>query len=62
LLEKYIPPKKIIKTLLKKNILAGIDLSLFDRKWKNQLLICVTEKRTKEEIDYLVEELKKITQ
>ena len=55
------PPKRIIKSLLKRNILAGIDLSLFDGKWKNQLLVCVTEKRTKEEIDYLAEELRKLT-
>lgn len=60
-LETSIPPKRIIKSLLKKNILAGIDLSIFDRRWKNQLLLCVTEKRTKEEIDYLVEELKNLT-
>jgi glycine dehydrogenase subunit 1 len=55
-----IPPKKIIKSLLKKNIFAGVDLSLFDRKLKNHLLLCVTEKRTKEEMDYFVEELKKL--
>ncbi len=59
-LETSIPPKRIVKSLLKRNILAGIDLSLFDRKWKNQLLVCVTEKRTKEEIDYLAEEIKKL--
>jgi glycine dehydrogenase subunit 1 len=51
---------RIIKLLLKKNILAGIDLSRFDRKLKNSLLISVTEKRTKQEIDYLVESLRGI--
>jgi glycine dehydrogenase subunit 1 len=60
-IETSIPPKKIIKSLLKRNILAGIDLSLFDPKWKNQLLVCVTEKRTKEEIDHLLDELRKLT-
>jgi glycine dehydrogenase subunit 1 len=60
-LETSIPAKKIVKALLKKNILAGIDLSIFDRKWKNQLLVCVTEKRTKEEIDFLAEELGRLT-
>jgi len=55
-----IPPKKIIKSLLKRNIFAGVDLGLFDRKLKNHLLVCVTEKRTKEEIDCFVEELRKL--
>jgi glycine dehydrogenase subunit 1 len=60
-IETLLPPKKIIRSLLKRNILAGIDLSLFDRKLKNQLLVCVTEKRTKEEIDHLVDELRKLS-
>jgi len=38
-----------------------VDLSLLDRKLKNQLLLCVTEKRTKEEIDMLVDELRKLS-
>jgi len=53
-------PKKIIRSLLKRNIFAGMDLNLFDRKLKNQLLVCVTEKRTKEEIDLLADELRKL--
>jgi glycine dehydrogenase subunit 1 len=56
-----IPPKRIIKVLLKKNIFAGVDLGFFDRKLKHQLLVCVTEKRTKEEIDLLADELSKLT-
>ncbi|MGB8656229.1 MAG: aminomethyl-transferring glycine dehydrogenase subunit GcvPA [Candidatus Zixiibacteriota bacterium] len=56
-----IPPRRIVKSLLKKGIFAGVDLSLFDRKLKNQLLVCVTEKRTKEEIDSLADELSKLT-
>jgi glycine dehydrogenase subunit 1 len=59
-LETPIPPKRIIRSLLKRKVLAGVDLSLFDRRWKNQLLVCVTEKRTKEEIDYLAEGLRKL--
>jgi glycine dehydrogenase subunit 1 len=59
-LETPIPPKRIIRSLLKRNVLAGVDLSLFDRRWKNQLLVCVTEKRTKEEIDYMAEGLRKL--
>lgn len=59
-IETPLPPKKIIRSLLKKNIFAGVDLGLFDRKLKNQLLICVTEKRTKEEIDILADELRNL--
>jgi len=59
-IETPLPPKKVIRSLLKRGIFAGVDLGLFDRKLKNQLLICVTEKRTKEEIDRLVDELRKL--
>ncbi len=58
--ETPIPPKRIIRSLIKRNLFAGIDLSQFNRKLKNSLLVCVTEKRTKEEIDYLVDELRKL--
>jgi glycine dehydrogenase subunit 1 len=58
--ETPIPPKRIIRSLMKRNLFAGIDLARFDRKLKNCLLVCVTEKRTKEEIDYLVDELRKL--
>lgn len=60
-IETPLSPKRIIRSLLKRGIIAGVDLSLFQRKWRNQLLLCVTEKRTKEEIDLLVEELSKLT-
>jgi glycine dehydrogenase subunit 1 len=59
-IETPIPAKRVIKLLLKKNILAGIDLSTFDRKLKNCLLISVAEKRTKNQIDFLVENLRSI--
>ncbi len=59
--ETPIPAAKIVGALLKRNILAGVDLGRFDQNWRNQLLVCVTEKRTKEEIDLLVEELKKLS-
>jgi glycine dehydrogenase subunit 1 len=56
--ETPIPANRVVKLLLKKSILAGIALSQFDSKLKNSLLVSVTEKRTKEEIDYLVENLR----
>lgn len=40
--------------LMKKNILGGYNLEKEYKKYKNTMLLCVTEKRTKEEIDNLV--------
>jgi glycine dehydrogenase subunit 1 len=47
-------PAYIIEELLKEKIFAGIDLSKFNSEWENLLLIAVTEKRTKEELDRFV--------
>jgi len=60
-IETPLPPMRIIRSFLKRGIFPGVDLSLLDRKLKNQLLLCVTEKRTKEEIDMLVDELRKLS-
>ncbi len=46
--------KKAIKKGVQKGYLAGIDLGKFKKDWKNYLLVSVTEKRTKEEMDELV--------
>jgi glycine dehydrogenase subunit 1 len=59
--ETPLPAKKIVRSLLERDILAGVDLGVFDQNRKNQLLVCVTEKRTKEEIDHLVEELRRLS-
>jgi glycine dehydrogenase subunit 1 len=48
-----LPPSRIHKKLLKSEIIGGLELGQYDRKLKNQILWCVTEKRTKEEIDRL---------
>ncbi len=55
-----LPPAKIIKTLLKNKILAGVDLKPFKLGLENCLLVSVTEKRTKAEIDSLVQNLKNL--
>jgi glycine dehydrogenase subunit 1 len=60
-LDTPVPPNMIIGALLEKGIFAGLDLSSFDPKMKNRLLVCVTEKRTKEEIDLLVDELRRVS-
>jgi len=53
-----IAPAVIIDSLLTEKIFAGIDLSTFDYDIENGMLICVTEKRSKEEMDRLVELLR----
>ncbi len=55
-----IPAAEIIKLLSVKRILPGLDLKQFDPN-DNGLLIAVTEKRTKGELDLFVNELKKMT-
>ena len=54
-----VPPAEIVDKLMLQNIYAGIDLSQFDFGIKNGLLIAVTEKRTPEEMDILVEALRR---
>lgn len=53
-------PDYIISELLKENIFAGIDLSRFNDKWQNLMLVCATEKRTKHEIDKFIKLLKEL--
>jgi glycine dehydrogenase subunit 1 len=53
-LESPIAPKKVVKVGLKQNLLAGLDLSQFKIGLDNGLLVAVTEKRSKFEIDALV--------
>ncbi|MCS7228449.1 MAG: aminomethyl-transferring glycine dehydrogenase subunit GcvPA [Candidatus Kryptonium sp.] len=54
-----VPVSKIKEKLQPKKILPGIDLSKFDG-YGDGLLIAVTEKRTKKEMDLFVEELKNL--
>jgi glycine dehydrogenase subunit 1 len=44
-------PERVVKRLLKGRILAGVPLRAFDRRHRNRLLVAVTERRTREEID-----------
>lgn len=53
-------PKELIKKLEKKKILAGIDLSQFDHGIPDGLLIAVTEKRFRKELDYFIESLSEL--
>lgn len=47
----------IKEALLKEKMISGLHLGEFDESLKNHLLFCVTEKRTKAEIDKLVQVL-----
>jgi len=44
-------PDRVVKRLARERILAGVPLKPFDRQYKNCLLVAVTERRTREEID-----------
>lgn len=57
-IESNVDVTKLNNKLLEKGILGGLDISKYYPSRNNQLLICVTEKRTLEEIDYLVEVMK----
>ncbi len=51
------PPERVAARLAKSKILAGLPLRSFDRKLADCLLVAVTEKRTKAEIDQLADAL-----
>ncbi len=51
------PVASVLSTLLERGILAGVDLSRFGEH-ENGLLVAVTEKRTKEELDRFAEALR----
>lgn len=50
-------PEAVNEALLADNILGGLPLKRFYKGMENEVLVCVTELRTKEEIDYLAERL-----
>lgn len=52
-----VPAAEVNQTLLDKGFLAGIDLGRFYPEMKDHLLLAVTEKRTKGEIDAFVQAL-----
>ena len=56
-----IAPSKLIESLLDEKIFAGIDLTSYDYELENCMLVCVTEKRTKEEMDRFVSLLSKVS-
>jgi len=55
-----VAPKEIIDKLILKNIYAGIDVSQFDYGLANGLLVAVTEKRSRNDMDIFVEALREL--
>ncbi|MCE5271195.1 aminomethyl-transferring glycine dehydrogenase subunit GcvPA [bacterium] len=51
------PPREVIEKALARGFLAGIDLGRLDSQWEGLLLTAVTEKRTRKQMDSLVETL-----
>ncbi|HLB94774.1 MAG TPA: aminomethyl-transferring glycine dehydrogenase subunit GcvPA [Nitrospiria bacterium] len=49
-----VSPSRLNKRLIKAGIIGGLDMGAYGRNLKNHWLLCVTEKRTKEEMDRLV--------
>ena len=54
------PVEEVLRGLQEKKIFGGLALKRFYPELKNGLLICVTEMNTRQEIDRLAEELKRI--
>ena len=54
------PPSEINRKLLAAGIVGGLDLGRFDPDLENHMLWCVTEKRTIQEVERLVEALSRI--
>ncbi len=53
------PTAQVLDDLKQKGIIAGLDLGRFYKQLEGHLLISVTEKRTKEEMDLLIQALAK---
>lgn len=53
-----VPPSRLNQRLFKQKIIGGLDLGGVDRRLKNHWLVCVTEKRTQEEMNRFVETVK----
>ena len=57
-LELNTPAKQVIKKLAKKGIAAGFDLGTVRKEWQNCLLVCVTETKTRAELEKYVQAMR----
>ncbi|MBN2290023.1 MAG: aminomethyl-transferring glycine dehydrogenase subunit GcvPA [Candidatus Glassbacteria bacterium] len=55
-----VPAAEVIERMLQKNFLAGIDLGRFDDGLEGKMLVAVTERRTRAQMDSFVEALGKL--
>jgi hypothetical protein len=46
-----VPAARVVEAGVKHGILAGVALDRFNPEWKDRLLVAVTEKRTRAEMD-----------
>jgi len=53
-----VPAAQVVQAGLEHGILAGVALDRFDPEWQNRLLVAVTEKRTRAEMDAYCQFLK----
>ncbi len=60
IIKTTLEPAKITAELLKEKIVGGLDMNRFFPEFKNHLLFCVTETKSKEDIDRLVASLEGI--
>jgi glycine dehydrogenase subunit 1 len=51
-------PEALVTTLMSKGYIPGVPLGMFDEELSSKLLVAVTEKRTRAEMDFLVSLLK----
>ncbi len=56
-----VPGRRIVEAMLEHRVFAGVPLSQFWPERENELLVAVTEKRTREEMDRYVELLGRLT-
>ena len=50
-------PETVLRALRRRHILGGVALAQFDRQLKDSILVAVTERRTRAEIDAYAEAL-----
>ncbi|MBX6396497.1 MAG: glycine dehydrogenase, partial [Alicyclobacillaceae bacterium] len=55
-----VPAEEINRALLDRGILGGLDLEKLDARWSRGWLVAVTEVRTRQEIDRLVDTVREV--
>jgi len=56
-----LPPAEVNRRLLDHGLIGGVDLGRFQPDWEGWMLLCVTEKRTRADIDRLVAACREMT-